>query len=505
MSGMLLRLARQSGVYAFGNVVLKASGIVLAVFYLDPAYLPQADFGYLSQLDALARLALLVGGLGLPLGLIKFATATTVAAEERTAVPSTALVVAGACAALLLTLGWLSAPALASAVLDDSARAPLIRLFTVYVAFKTVGDVGYAELRARERPGLFVLVLTVEWLSLIGGVVYFLAVKGEGLHGVMKGYALSAVVVGVGLGGWVGLVAGTGVNLRLAKRLIVFGAPLVAAGLASRFLSIGDRFLIDALLGPEPVAVYEWASKLGGTLNLFFVQSFQLAFTVIGLKALAMDESAAPLHRRVFRHYSIWTAWAVLGLALLSRDVTSLLTDQADYLAVEPLVLLIALGFLMNGIYFIAVNVLYAAGRTRTVAVSVVAAALLNIGLNLLLIPLFGLIGAAVATAVAYGALAGWTAFIAEREIRAGYPWPVLLSALLLVIGLWAMAQPSSDWDTGLRLVWRFSLIAMYLPLVFVARLYRLHDIRVMRAAVRRFFEREHEDEPGASAPNETR
>ncbi len=501
-TGRLLPLLRQSGVYALGNVVLKASGLILAVFYLDPAYLPQADFGYLSQLDALARLVLLLGGLGLPLGLIKFSLAMTTSEEERASVPSTALVVAIASSALLLAVGWMGASTVASVVLDDSSRAPLIRFFAVYIAFKTVGDVGYAELRARERPGLFVLALAVEWFVLIGAVVFFLAVAGEGLLGVMKGYAASAVVIGLGLGGWVGLVAGKGFSLTLAKRLMVFGAPLVAAGLASRFLNIGDRFIIDALLGPAPVAVYEWASKLGGTLNMFFVQSFQLAFTVIGLKALATDESAAPLHRRVFRHFSIWTAWAVLGVALFSRDVTGLFTDQAEYLTVEPLVLLIALGFLMNGIYFIAVNVLYAAGRTRTVAISVALAAAANVGLNLLLIPRFGLIGAAIATFVAFGALACGTGVIAEREIHAGYPWSVLLSAILLVAGLWALAQLSLGWPTGLRLGWRIGLVGAYVPLVFAARLYHRSDIRLIRAAARRFLGSEHDDEAGASPPS---
>ncbi|MGB5354872.1 MAG: polysaccharide biosynthesis C-terminal domain-containing protein, partial [Woeseia sp.] len=478
---------------------------VLAVFYLDPAYLPQVDFGYLSQLDALARLVLLVGGLGLPLGIIKFAMASASSPEERASVPSTALAVASCAAVLLLATGWFGAPAIASAVLDDSARAPLIRLFAAYIAFKTIGDVGYAELRARERPGLFVLALAIEWLALLGGVVYFLAVAGDGLLGVMKGYALSAVVIGIVLGGWVGLVVGKGVDLRMAKRLMVFGAPLVAAGLASRFLSIGDRFLIDAVMGPAPVAIYEWASKLGGTLNMFFVQSFQLAFTVIGLKALAADESAAPLHRRVFRHFSIWTAWAALGVALLARDVTSVLTSQTDYLEVEPLVLLIALGFLMNGLYFIAVNVLYAAGRTKTVAVSVAAAAVLNIALNLMLIPPLGLVGAAIATFVAYGALALWTASVAEREIHAGYPWPVLLSALLLVAGLWALAQPSGGWDLAPRLLWRALLIGAYVPLVFGARLYRRADLLLFGNAVRRFMAREHEEDSGASREGETR
>jgi O-antigen/teichoic acid export membrane protein len=502
----LLRLVRQSGAYALGNVAVKSSGLILAAFYLDPTYLPKADFGYLSQLDALARVVLLVGSLGLPLGLIKFAVAAGPPAPDggeapdvaQGTLPATALTLSAACGALLCVLGWAAAPWLAAALLDEAARAPLVRLLALYVGFKTVADVGYAELRARERPGLFVGAVMVEWGVLIVGVVYFLAAAGEGLEGVLKGYTLSAMAVGVVLGGWVARQAvGRGrrgrVDLGLARRLVAFGAPLVASGLAARFLAVGDRFLIDWLLGPAPVAEYEWASKIGGVLNMFFVQSFQLAFTVIGLKALAADERAAPLHRGVFRHFAVWTAWAALGLTLLTPDGTRLLTDEPGYADVEPLVLLIALGFLMNGLYFIAVNVLYAGGRTRTVAWSVAAAAALNAGLNLALIPFLGLVGAALATFLAYGALAFWTAWIAERDIHAGYPWRVLASALLIVAGLWVLAQGSVAWSVGARLAWRAGLLALYPVLVVAAGLYRPAELRHYVGVARGLWRREHD------------
>ena len=506
MTSTLLRLARQSGAYALGNIAVKSSGLILAAFYLDPGYLPKADFGYLSQLDALARVLLLVGSLGLPLGLIKFAVAAGTPDPEsgeapeaaRGTLPATVLALSSGCALVLFVLGWFGAPALASALLSDAGRAPLVRLFAVYLAFKTVGEVGYAELRARERPGLFVLAVLVEWSVLIVAVVYFLAVAREGLEGVLKGYALSAVAVGVGLGGWVAWQAVGGgargaprVDLGLARRLLRFGAPLMVSGLAARFLVVGDRFLIDGLLGPAAVAEYEWASKIGGVLNMFFVQSFQLAFTVIGLKVLAADASAAPLHRSVFRHFSVWTAWAALALALLTPDGTRLLTDEPGYAEVEGLVLLIALGFLLNGLYFIAVNVLYAGEQTRLVAWSVAGAAALNAALNLALIPALGLAGAALATFVAYGALALWTARLAERIIHAGYPWRTLVSALLLVCGLWAMAQPSLGWGVGARLAWRLGLLALYPVLAVAAGLYRPDELARYARAARGLLRRE--------------
>lgn len=493
MKETIRRLLTQSGAYALGNMAIKASGFILAIFYLDPAYLPQADFGYLAQLDALARLLLLFVGLGLPLGLIKYAAATDLPEGEKEAVPSTALFLASISAIVILGMGWVAAPLVAGAILDNPERLEIIRLLTTYIALKTVADVGYAELRARERPGLFVRGVVIEWLLLIGCAVYFLAIKEEGLLGVMKGYAISATIVGIGLGYWTWRASGRTIQLGLAKKLVMFGAPMVAAGLASRFLSIGDRFLIDPLMSPEAVGVYEWASKLGGVLNMFFVQSFQLAFTVIGLKTLASERNDASLHRRVFRHYSIWTGWAALGLTLFASDVTRIISDQSVYIFVEPEVLLIALGFLMNGLYFIAVNVLYSGGKTKTVAISVACAAVLNIVLNLLLIPIMGLNGAALATFASYAGLAGWTAIIAERDIKAGYPWHVLLVVLLFVGGLWAVAQPSAAWDFVPRAGTRLLLLGAYPALVVFAGLYSKDDLRQLKEFAGGFVRREHD------------
>lgn len=493
MKETFLRLLKQSGAYALGNVAIKASGFILAIFYLDPFYLPQADFGYLSQLDALAKLLLLVVGLGLPLGLIKYAAAANLPDQEKRAVPSTALFLATVCAIVVLTLGWVVAPLVAGTILDDPERLAVIRLLTVYVAMKTIADVGYAELRARERAGLFIRGVVIEWIILIAGVVYFLAVRQEGLHGVMKGYAISATLVAMGLGAWTWKESGRTVQLDLARKLILFGAPMVAAGLASRFLAIGDRFLIDPLMSPEAVGIYEWASKLGGVLNMFFVQSFQLAFTVIGLKTLATERPDGSLHRRVFRHYVIWTGWAALGLTLFASDVTRLITNESDYIFVEPEVLLIALGFMMNGVYFIAVNVLYSSGKTRTVAFSVGCAALLNIALNLLLIPHIGLSGAALATFAAYGGLAVWTAMIAKKDIHVGYPWHVLVTTLLFVFGLWAIAQTTINLNVLERLSVRFLIVAVYPVLVLISGLYSRKELNQLQRSITRFVQREHE------------
>jgi O-antigen/teichoic acid export membrane protein len=480
---MLRRLFRQSTTYAVASVVSKLSGFALLIFYGDPAYLPKAEFGYLGALDAAKALVLLVAGVGLPLGIIRFASSPELSEAERARVPATALLVAVVAGAVTATAGWALAPFASEALVGTAARAEAVRWLAVFVGFKTVADVSYTVLRQRERAGAFVLIGVVEALLLVGAVIVFL-LRGEELTGVMKGYALSAAIVATVITPVLLRNVERRVDWGLIRPMLLFGLPLVASGIASRFLNIGDRFLLLAYLGPEATAVYEWAARFGGVVNVFLVQSFVLAFTVLGLKAL--DESgSADLHRQSFRHFAALAGWVTLGLALFVADVSRLLTDDPEFIATEALVLLVGGGFAFYGLYFVVVNVLYAAGRTAAVALTVGAAALLNLGLNAVLIPTMGIAGAAVATLVAYAAMALGTARMAQTSMAVRYPWRVIAWVSALVAGLFLLAQPSAEWSAPARLALRVALAAAYVPGLFLVGVYRRDDLDRAVALVR--------------------
>ena len=492
---MLRRLARQSGTYALANVVAKLSGFVLLVYYGDPAVLPEADLGLLGELNAVMMLALLVAGIGLPLGIIRFATSPTLTEAERESVPATALALSVVSGAALAALGWALAGPLAEALLLGPGRAEVVRWLAVFVGFKTVSEVSYTVLRQRERVGTFAAVSAAEAALLVVAIVAFL-LDGQGLAGVMKGYALSAAVTAAVVTPLLLRHVSRRVRWGLVRPMMTFGVPLIASGLAARFLNLGDRFLLVQMLGPEAAAPYEWAARFGGVVNTLLVQSFVLAFTVLGMKAL--DETGSPeLHRQAFRHFSALAGWVVLGLGLFVGDVSRLLTDVPAYVETEGLVVLIAGGFAFYGLYYVVVNVLYAAGRTRAVAASVGGAAALNLALNLVLIPALGAAGAAVATLVSYAALAVATARAAQASTPVAYPWRALAVVSALTAGLWLAGTPTAGWDAGPRLAARAALALAYLPGLLVLGVYRRDDLARAAALVRR--------EHGGSTPGGAR
>jgi O-antigen/teichoic acid export membrane protein len=397
----------------------------------------------------------------------------------------------------------LIAPSLAGWLLDDAARAPLIRLIGAYAALKVVAGVPYMALRMEERAGWYVVGLVAEFTVLVGGVYYFLVVERMGLEGVLWGFVASAGTAAVLMGGGLLVLAPWRFRARLVRHLLAFGAPLTFAGLANVLLNTGDRFLLDAFDGAEAVAVYGLAQKFGGLVNMLFVQSFSMAFAVLGLKALGSLDAektqgeVGNLHRRTFRHFAALTGWGVLGVSLLTFDVTAWVSPNPAYLAADPLILPIALGFMGYGVYYIMMNVLYATAQTGRIAGNVLGAALFNLGLNAVLIPYLGAMGAALATLASYGALAAVTAWQARGAVVIAFPWHALVVVLALVVGLWALGQPALEWTQALRLGWRLALIAAYPLLVLATGVYTRDELRITWQAARTSFgggehEREH-------------
>ena len=471
---MLARLLRQSGVYTLANVALKAGGLVLLVFVLDPAYLSQADYGRHGLLETASALLTLVGGLGIGAGLLKLMAE----GDEAGHVQATALGISAVLGVAMAGLIVLGAPALAAflAGADDPERLLLpVRLMAVYTGLKIVGAAPLAALRARERAGLYAAVTLGEMVLAVGRASVLLA-QGGGLAGIWTAYVGAAAA---------GTLVLLGATLRprpfsrpALVRLARLGTPLALAGLASAFLNSGDQYLLKAFASAEEVAVYVLAAKFGGLVNMAFVQSFNLAFSVLGLRALVAGADGGEFHRRVLRPYVAVTAWGVLGVALFAREVTAALSPNPDFLRAEPLVLLIGLGFLAYGVYFVMMNVLYAREKTGRVAANVLIAAGLNVALNLVAIPFLGALGAALATLVSYAVLAAMTARQAGRLAPQAYPWWAIAASGASVLALWGAAQATAGWDMVPRLGARLALLGLFPVVLVVLRAYTVGEIR---------------------------
>ena len=473
------RLIRQSGIYALGNVAIKLSGLLLAPFLLDTTYLPLSAYGQLGVLLIFAQLCIQFTGLGLGSGLLKYVGKKTLE-DPDSAGAFTALIATLICSIVAFCLLFSFSGQLAELLLDNFSQKELLVLLAIYVCAKVLAAIPMMMLRIKERAGLYTLAVILEMVALLSVMYFFLVIKGEGLHGILKSYAIASTLSAFVVVSSTLYFVNWQFDSKLIRPLLTYGGPLVLVGMAGIILNAGDRFILKALTSDEEVGMYEWAARMSGVLHLFVVQSFQLAFTVIGLKSLGKGDEG--FHRRAFRHYVIWAGWAALGISILSFELTVLLRNvgaDEHYMNSTTLVFPLALGVMLYGIFAVINNVLYATSKTNLMTRNVIISAIFNVVLNFILVPSQGAVGAAIATVLSYAILVVLTNRAANAQISIGYSWRTLFLVLVLVIGLYTIGHLAISFSVVARTIMRLLVILAYIPLLFTFKIYTIEEVRI--------------------------
>ena len=234
----------------------------------------------------------------------------------------------------------------------------------------------------------------------------------------------------------------------MVRRAFAFGAPLVPAVLSVLVLNASDRLIIQSELGSPAVARYQVAYNVGslpmlllGVLNSSWMPRI-FSFTVEQERAAVLAASRDLLYRLLIP--------ALVGLAAGAPFVLRVWAPP-EYL--PDTLLLVNAVILISAIPYTAglssTRALMAEGRTRYLAGCQMTAAGLNVALNLLLLPRFGLVGSAAATALSLATLALLLSHRVRRVTTSVSSPPHLVLALggtaAFVVGL-AFAPTTSWW-----------------------------------------------------------
>jgi len=214
------------------------------------------------------------------------------------------------------------------------------------------------------------------------------------------------------------------------KPMLTYGLPLVPATLASLALALVDRIILSRLGSLDQVGQYAIANRLS-SLILIGVTAFLFALTPFLFAIYSENPGQEKAARaRATTYLTVILGFCGLALTLFARELIDLVAPAFDqsYKAVGPLML----GAIGYGLVSVLTTGFSLARKTGRLALLAVGAAAVNIGLNFALIPPWGIVGAGVATAIGYGALAVAYYIVAQRV----YQTPYELRKLLVTLGL---------------------------------------------------------------------
>ena len=389
---LLKKLTGQSLVYGVGQAAARAVQVALVPVFTH--HFEPAEYGVLDMVATVTWIATFLVVAGTDAALARLFYEPPDAAGRQTLVSTLGLWRAGIALVVAGTL-FLLAPYLSEVVLRSPDYVKYVRIaaaslpFTVFFVFQT--DL----LRLTFQPLKFIVLNVIE-TSLVAGlsilfVVYMHREVAGAFYGRLIGDAIAAAV------GFV-LIRHSLVprfDRAMLSSALRFGLPLIPAGIAFWALSFADRNILVRYTDLTAVGVYAVAVKLG-TLMMFGISAFQLAWGPFAYSH-EHDPNAKGLFARVFTLYAASASLIGLALGLFAHEMCRLIAPSSYEGAAAPGGLLV-FGVVAFGGYTVAGLGSNLAKEPRNQSIAAVSAAIVTIGLGLLLVRPYGLMGVAVAT-----------------------------------------------------------------------------------------------------------
>ncbi|HWJ11507.1 MAG TPA: oligosaccharide flippase family protein [Nocardioides sp.] len=387
----LRRTGATAATLAASEIVGKAATLVM--FLLMARMLGVAQFGTLSLGFGLGLLVAIVSSLGLDARLIQLGSAQPELLERCYGA------LLGIRALLCTVICAVTVPILFRTM--DRADAEAVMFIGLACLIDTFSDVARACCGARQAQHRTAVVLVAQRFgaaALVGGALVVDA----------RAWVAALAYLVATAGGAVGMYAAAarvGVRPQFARSLpaarqIVRAAPVMGLNdIASMGLARIDTALIAAMVGTSAVGVYSANYRIFETV-LFVSWTLSRAFVPV-----VASDADDPAQVRFWSQRAMLTMLAIYvpyGVVLGTRgdDLVGALVGP-EY--VEPgLVAALALAPVLFGVAHLCGSVLLAIQPDPVVLVASVLALVVNVGLNLLLIPALGIHGAAVATTLAF-------------------------------------------------------------------------------------------------------
>jgi O-antigen/teichoic acid export membrane protein len=219
----------------------------------------------------------------------------------------------------------------------------------------------------------------------------------------------------------------------LYQQLVSFGIPMmIGYEMSGLVLAVGDRYVIDGMIGEAPLGLYAAAYNLCQYVQAVFIASVGQAIMPIYMDMWDREgpAQASDFISRSLRRYVLFGAPVVAGLAAVGPELLPSLASE-KYASAGVILPWVIAGMVVDGTNAMVGAGLFIHRKTRAIMAIVMSCAALNIGLNILLIPRIGVLGSAIATLVSYAVTSLLFCLVGRSLLPVALPGAAMLRATL--------------------------------------------------------------------------
>lgn len=459
---------KHSLVYSVSNAASKAIGVVLLPLYTK--FITLAEFGVLGILEVTISIFTEVINLGLGPALVMLSNLKE-HSEKRRSVLFTIASMSILISLSFVIISQLAIPYIASMFGDPKLFEVYFRFSSVIVALRVLNNIFNDKLRADEKSVVYTILNLSKITLTLALTIYFVAFAKLGVLGVLYSYTISESVIFIIVLSYMATLMQFKFDREVGSIAVKFGFPLIFGSVAMLVLNVSDRYILKFFANYATLGLYDLGYRLAGVLNMFFIMPLSMTLMPIAYK-IYNKEGDKRYFSKLMTYFTFVIVWAGLALSLFSQEIIKIFALNPSYWPAYQVVPVIVFSYIFFGMRLISNLGMFLTKNTKYVALITIIAAAINVILNFIFIPKYGMMAAAFTTLVSFIVLYILSDYFSSKYYKIPFENKKLIGVISLGVVLYLVSMLYTGGEV-ISIVIKLSLLA---TLPFILYLFNFYE-----------------------------
>jgi O-antigen/teichoic acid export membrane protein len=460
---------KNSAIYGIGNISIKLVGFVLVPFLTDPEYLSVQDYGALGVLEAVNQIIIYLMGLGLYNAMFRWYYEQNETENKSTFF--TAIVVVTSLVLLAISLTVIFKEEATQLLFGNLDYDQIIVLLIISTGLQALGQLPAALMRLQDRAAFFTTSNIIKLVVTMLVTLYYLLWLEEGLVSIYAGQIAGFATYLMLLIPYMLKNSTLKIHFVVFREMMGYGLSMMIAGLAGASVNVIDRFVLNSMSGLEEVGFYSLGYKVASILKVMVIGSVSMAITPIIFRKIN-DKDSHRFYSKTMTYYGFGMMICIMGISLFSKEVLKVFTGSTLYWSSFTVIPILAFGLYFVALRDIVVTGLHITKKTSRISLMTAIISILNLALNILLIPWLGAEGAALASLVSQLGFFVGIFYFSNKAYPIKFEWNKIILMFLLGLILVYSALLTNNMSLTIRLVVKTSAIISFPFILFLFNFY---------------------------------
>jgi O-antigen/teichoic acid export membrane protein len=353
-------------------------------------------------------------------------------------------------------------------------------LVIISTGLQALGVLPATLMRMHEKAAFFTVTNIIKLVATLLITLYLLFNIENGLYAIYIGQIVGFALYLIILIPYMLKNSTLRIHFPVFTEMMGYGFSMMMSAIAVASTNVIDRFVLNSMSGLEEVGLYSLGFKVSSIIKVLVITSVSMALTPLIFKKMKDDDSHR-FYQKSMTYYGFGIMICIMGVSLFGKEVLKLVTGSTLYWSSFTIIPILAFG-----LYFVALSDIVTIGirikkKTSRITLMTTIVSVLNLVLNILLIPVIGTEGAALASLFSHLIFFTGLFYFSNKVYPIAFEWRKVILMFSLGAILVYGSLLTTNMDLIVRLLVKTSAIVSFPVILYFFNFYEDAELRQIK------------------------